>query len=200
MEPASYSAVTIWTRRSLRQEFDHVRTLHRESTGITTVQRTVAASHVVGARVSVCRCGHWHVARRSGHARGYRNGTGLLVFVLLALLVKYPCFYFGPLYASTTGNSLVEGYRQMFGKAVVDVFGLIQIPVFAIIIAAIAITTACVGGNFWLGIALAAALRVLTVTSTPHAIFYKPAPSYWPVLAVEMIPRDTRELTPVELV
>lgn len=90
---------------------------------------------------------------------GTEYGTGLLVFVLLALLVKYPCFYFGPLYASTTGNSLVEGYRQTFGKAVVAVFGLIQIPMFAIIIAAIAITAAGVGGNFWLGIALAAALR-----------------------------------------
>lgn len=78
---------------------------------------------------------------------GAEYGTGLLVFVLLALLVKYPCFYFGPLYASTTGNSLVEGYRQTFGKAVVAIFGLIQIPVFAIIIAAIAITTAGVGGN-----------------------------------------------------
>ncbi|MES1938909.1 transporter [Salinisphaera sp. T5B8] len=92
-----------------------------------------------------------HVVQATRAGADY--GTGLLAFILLAILIKYPCFYFGPLYASKTGNSLVEGYRQTFGKSVVALFGLVQIPVFAIIVAAIAITTAGVGGNL-LGIGL----------------------------------------------
>lgn len=99
-----------------------------------------------------------HVVQATRAGADY--GTGLLAFILLAILVKYPCFYFGPLYASTTGNSLVEGYRQTFGKAVVALFGLIQIPVFGIIIAAIAITTAGVGGNL-----LAVPLSASTIAS-----------------------------------
>jgi len=86
-----------------------------------------------------------HVVQATRAGADY--GTGLLVFILLAILIKYPCFYFGPLYASKTGKSLVEGYRLTFGKPIVALFGLIQIPVFAIIVAAIAITTAGVGGN-----------------------------------------------------
>ncbi|WP_252108263.1 MULTISPECIES: divalent metal cation transporter [unclassified Halomonas] len=73
---------------------------------------------------------------------GAEYGIGLLGFILLAILIKYPSFFFGPFYVSVTGKSLIEGYRQTFGKTVVALFALVQLPVLAIIIAAIAITTA----------------------------------------------------------
>lgn len=78
---------------------------------------------------------------------GAEYGIGLLGFILLAVLLKYPSFFFGPFYVSVTGQSLVEGYRQTFGKSVVALFALVQIPVTAIIIAAIAITTAGLAGS-----------------------------------------------------
>ncbi|MFI0474151.1 NRAMP family divalent metal transporter [Halomonas sp. HMF6819] len=78
---------------------------------------------------------------------GAEYGVGLLGFILLAVLLKYPSFFFGPFYVSVTGKSLVEGYRQTFGRSVVGLFALVQIPVTAIIIAAIAITTAGLAGS-----------------------------------------------------
>lgn len=40
-------------------------------------------------------------------------GFGLAGVVLLALVLKYPFFEFGPRYAAATGLSLVEGYRRV---------------------------------------------------------------------------------------
>ena len=110
-----------------------------------------------------------HVVQATRAGADY--GTGLLVFILLAILIKYPCFYFGPLYASKTGNSLVEGYRLTFGKPVVALFGLMQIPVFAIIVAAIAITTAGVGGNL-LGIPLSGPVLAALLIGACGVIIY----------------------------
>lgn len=78
---------------------------------------------------------------------GAEYGIGLLGFILLAILIKYPAFFFGPFYVSVTGKSLIEGYRRTFGKTVVALFALVQLPVLAIIIAAIAITTAGLAGS-----------------------------------------------------
>lgn len=78
---------------------------------------------------------------------GAEYGIGLLGFILLAILIKYPTFFFGPFYVSVTGKSLIEGYRQTFGKTVVALFALVQLPMLAIIIAAIAITTAGLAGS-----------------------------------------------------
>jgi Mn2+/Fe2+ NRAMP family transporter len=44
---------------------------------------------------------------------GATAGLGLAGVILLALLLKYPFFEFGPRYAAATGNSLVEGYRRI---------------------------------------------------------------------------------------
>ncbi|MDT0499506.1 MULTISPECIES: divalent metal cation transporter [unclassified Halomonas] len=78
---------------------------------------------------------------------GAEYGIGLLGFILLAILIKYPTFFFGPFYVSVTGKSLIEGYRQTFGRSVVALFALVQLPMLAIIIAAIAITTAGLAGT-----------------------------------------------------
>jgi len=44
---------------------------------------------------------------------GAMAGFGLAGVVLLALVLKYPFFEFGPRYAAATGLSLVEGYRRI---------------------------------------------------------------------------------------
>lgn len=44
---------------------------------------------------------------------GAMAGFGLAGIVLLALVLKYPFFEFGPRYAAATGLSLVEGYRRV---------------------------------------------------------------------------------------
>jgi len=44
---------------------------------------------------------------------GAVSGFGLAGVILLALILKYPFFEFGPRYAAATGMSLVEGYRRV---------------------------------------------------------------------------------------
>jgi Mn2+/Fe2+ NRAMP family transporter len=44
---------------------------------------------------------------------GAMAGFGLVGIVLLALVLKYPFFEFGPRYAAATGLSLLEGYRRI---------------------------------------------------------------------------------------
>ncbi len=44
---------------------------------------------------------------------GAMTGFGLAGVVLLALVLKYPFFEYGPRYAAATGRSLVEGYRRI---------------------------------------------------------------------------------------
>ena len=44
---------------------------------------------------------------------GAQAGLGLLVVIVLALVLKYPFFEYGPRYAASTGRSLVEGYARI---------------------------------------------------------------------------------------
>jgi Mn2+/Fe2+ NRAMP family transporter len=44
---------------------------------------------------------------------GAEAGLALVGVILLALVLKYPFFSFGPLYAAATGKSLVEGYLRI---------------------------------------------------------------------------------------
>jgi Mn2+/Fe2+ NRAMP family transporter len=44
---------------------------------------------------------------------GADAGLGLVGVILLALILKYPFFEYGPRYAAATGASLVEGYRRI---------------------------------------------------------------------------------------
>jgi Mn2+/Fe2+ NRAMP family transporter len=44
---------------------------------------------------------------------GAEAGLGLAGVILLALILKYPFFEYGPRYAAATGMSLVEGYRHI---------------------------------------------------------------------------------------
>ena len=49
---------------------------------------------------------------------GAEAGFALAGVILLALVLKYPFFEFGPRYAAATGRSLVEGYAEIGGWAV----------------------------------------------------------------------------------
>ena len=40
-------------------------------------------------------------------------GFGLAGVILLALIIKFPFFEYGPRYAAATGRSLVDGYRDI---------------------------------------------------------------------------------------
>src|SRR5690606_31857366 len=51
---------------------------------------------------------------------------GLVWVVLLANLLKYPFFEFGPRYAAATGESLVDGYRRQ-GRWVVLTYLLLTL-------------------------------------------------------------------------
>ncbi len=69
-------------------------------------------------------------------AAGASYGWYFLVFILLANLLKYPFFMFGPLYAKETGSSLIKGYSKL-GKWAPIVFLLLTVSTMFIIEAAV---------------------------------------------------------------
>ncbi len=64
----------------------------------------------------------------------------LVWILILANLLKYPFFEFGPRYATATGKSLVEGY-QGIGKWAVVLFGLLSLISMFVIQAAVTVVT-----------------------------------------------------------
>jgi Mn2+/Fe2+ NRAMP family transporter len=67
-------------------------------------------------------------------------GLGLLGIVILANILKYPGFRFGPQYAAATGRSLLHGYYNI-GHWIVALYLLIEVAVMTIVLAATAIVT-----------------------------------------------------------
>ena len=72
-------------------------------------------------------------------------GLALLGLVLLANVVKYPAFRFGPLYAAATGTSLLEGYRRQ-GRAALALYGLLTLGTMFTVQAAVTVVTAGLAG------------------------------------------------------
>lgn len=64
----------------------------------------------------------------------------LIWVLILANLLKYPFFEFGPRYAIATGNNLVDGYRRV-GKWAVVLFALLTILSMFVIQAAVTVVT-----------------------------------------------------------
>lgn len=83
---------------------------------------------------------------------GADAGLGLAVVILLALILKYPFFEYGPRYAAATGLSLVEGYRHI-GRWALWLYVFITVTTSVIIQSAIILFTAFLL-NYALGIAL----------------------------------------------
>jgi len=91
-----------------------------------------------------------HLVQSTRAGAGY--GFELLWILILANVIKYPFFEFGPRYATSTGQSLIEGYRQI-GKWAVILFALLTIATMFTIQAAVTIVTSGLVGNIF-GIAL----------------------------------------------
>ncbi len=72
---------------------------------------------------------------------GANGGFTLAWIVLLALLLKYPFFEFGPRYAAATGESLVEGYRRL-GRWALWLYLLITLATALIVQVAVSLFTA----------------------------------------------------------
>lgn len=72
---------------------------------------------------------------------GAEAGFGLAGVILLALVLKYPFFEFGPRYAAATGASLVEGYRRIGMWALLLYLGITLVTA-GIIQAAVVLFTA----------------------------------------------------------
>ncbi|MCK5400005.1 MAG: Nramp family divalent metal transporter [Flavobacteriaceae bacterium] len=68
-------------------------------------------------------------------------GLGLLWALLLVNLFKYPFFQYGPRYASSTGESLLDGYKKL-GKGVLIAYFVLSFATMFTIQTAITIVTA----------------------------------------------------------
>lgn len=73
-------------------------------------------------------------------------GLDLLLVLIFANLIKYPFFEFGPRYAVATGQSLIDGYRNI-GKWAVILFTVLTISTMFTVQAAVTIVTAGLVGN-----------------------------------------------------
>jgi Mn2+/Fe2+ NRAMP family transporter len=71
---------------------------------------------------------------------GAMAGLGLAGVILLALILKYPFFEYGPRYAAATGMSLVEGYRHI-GRWALWLYLFITVSTSVVIQAAIILFT-----------------------------------------------------------
>ena len=72
---------------------------------------------------------------------GAEFGMAAALVVVASCLVKWPAFRFGPLYASATGNSLLDGYRRR-GRWTLVIFGLVTLAVCFTTLAAVTVVTA----------------------------------------------------------
>ena len=92
-----------------------------------------------GAAVGVS---HLVQSTRSGAEYGFE----LLGILVLANILKYPFFEFGPRYAIATGESLIDGYRRI-GKWAVILFVILTVSTMFTIQAAVTVVTAGLIGN-----------------------------------------------------
>lgn len=92
-----------------------------------------------GAAVGVS---HLVQSTRAGADYGYQ----LLLVLILANLIKYPFFEFGPRYVAATGNHLIDAYHKI-GKWAVITFGLLTVSTMFAVQAAVTIVTAGLFGT-----------------------------------------------------
>ena len=72
---------------------------------------------------------------------GAQMGLSLLLLVLLANVIKYPAFRFGPHYAAATGTSLLTGYRKR-GRPALVLYAVLTLGTMFTVAAAVALVTA----------------------------------------------------------
>ena len=81
---------------------------------------------------------------------GAMFGLSMLIVVVLANVVKFPAFRFGPHYAAATGHSLLDGYRRQ-GRWTLIVFALLTLCTMFTITAVVTLVNAGVA-IAWLGL------------------------------------------------
>ncbi len=102
-------------------------------------QRGVFAALGPGLLFSAAAVGVSHLVQSTRAGASY--GLALLGLVIVANLVKYPAFRFGPQYAAATGTSLLEGYRQQ-GTWALLLYGLATLGTMFTVQAAVTVVTA----------------------------------------------------------
>lgn len=90
-------------------------------------------------------------------------GFGLLWALLLAYIFKYPFFQFGPRYAASTGETLLQGYQKL-GRPILIATYIVSFITMFIIQAAVTIVTAGLAANLF-GITANLSLWSLLITS-----------------------------------
>ncbi len=93
-----------------------------------------------------------HLVQSTRAGAGF--GFSLVWVVLLANVLKFPFFEYGPRYAAATGKSLLEGYQRL-GSWAIAVFLVMTLGTIFVIQAAVTVVTAGLLGNLT-GIALPA--------------------------------------------
>ena len=100
---------------------------------------------------------------------GAEFGFGLLWALLLVHLFKYPFFQFGPKYAASTGETLLDGYNKL-GKGVLITYYILNFATMFTIQAAVTIVTAGLASQLfgftndlvvWSGIILIVSILIL---------------------------------------
>ena len=81
-------------------------------------------------------------------ARGADYGFALAGIIVLALIIKYPFFEFGPRYTAATGGSLIDGYKRVGTPALVLFLALTFATMFSTQ-AAVTIVTAALASNLF---------------------------------------------------
>jgi Mn2+/Fe2+ NRAMP family transporter len=94
-----------------------------------------------GAAVGVS---HLVQSTRAGSVYGF----GLLLVIVVANVLKYPAFSFGPRYAAATGTSLLEGYRRQGLWALVT-YALLTVGTMFTVLAAVTVVTAGLAKNLF---------------------------------------------------
>lgn len=80
-----------------------------------------------------------HLVQSTQAGAGY--GLSLIWVIILANIIKYPFFEFGPRYGTATGHSLIEGYRKIWFGIPLVVFILMTLGTMFIIQSAVTIVT-----------------------------------------------------------
>jgi Mn2+/Fe2+ NRAMP family transporter len=105
-----------------------------------------------------------HLVQSTRAGAGY--GFDLVWIVIVANVLKYPFFEFGPRYATITGCNLIDGYNRI-GRWAIILFALLTVATMFPIVAAVTIVTAGLADNiFGLGsdpVRISFAIIVLTM-------------------------------------
>jgi len=118
-------------------------------------RKGIVAALGPGLLFAAAAVGVSHLVQSTRAGAGY--GLALVGVVVVANVVKYPAFRFGPQYAAATGYSLLEGYRRQ-GRAALLLYALLTLGTMFTVQAAVTLVTA--------GLAIA----TLGITTSPLAV------------------------------